>query len=204
MRTYVALMRGINVGSRRKLPMTALRALCIANGLTRPETYIQSGNLIVDAAGDASDVRAMLEKAIEAQFGFRADVVVRLAATWEGYIAANPFAGEGAVPKMLHLYLLRDRLGRDAANVLEQRATGGERVRFAGGALWIDYGSGGVGGSKLTPAVIDKACGSPVTGRNWNTVLKIADMIKARAAPSSSGEGQPCPSPSTASRTARR
>jgi uncharacterized protein (DUF1697 family) len=47
MRTFVALMRGINVGSARKLPMAELRALCTKAGLKRPETYIQSGNLIV-------------------------------------------------------------------------------------------------------------------------------------------------------------
>jgi uncharacterized protein (DUF1697 family) len=50
----------------------------------------------------------------------------------------------------------------------------------AGGALWIDYGANGVGKSKLTPLLIDKACGSPATGRNWNSVLKIGEMIEAR------------------------
>jgi uncharacterized protein (DUF1697 family) len=46
--------------------------------------------------------------------------------------------------------------------------------------LWIDYGLPGVAGSKLTPAWLDKACGSPTTGRNWNTVLKIGEMLAAR------------------------
>ncbi len=53
MPTFVALLRGINVGSARKVPMAALRELCVKRGLQRPETYIQSGNLIVDADGDA-------------------------------------------------------------------------------------------------------------------------------------------------------
>ena len=53
MQTFVALMRGINVGSTRKVPMAELRALCAKAGCKHPETYIQSGNLIVDAEGDA-------------------------------------------------------------------------------------------------------------------------------------------------------
>ena len=180
MATFVALLRGINVGSARKVPMSALRELCVKRGLARPETYIQSGNLIVDAKADAEELRALLEGALKTQFGFAVDVIVRAASAWSKYVAANPFAGEAEVlPNKLHLYLSRDRLS-SAAKILEQSAQSGERIRVASGALWIDYGTNGVGGSTLTPALIDKACGSPATGRNWNSVLKIQAMIKAR------------------------
>ena len=180
MATFVALLRGINVGSARKVPMSALRELCVKRGLARPETYIQSGNLIVDAKADAEELRALLEGALKTQFGFAVDIIVRAASAWSKYVAANPFAGEAEVlPNKLHLYLSRDRLS-SAAKILEQSAQSGERIRVASGALWIDYGTNGVGGSKLTPALIDKACGSPATGRNWNSVLKIQAMIKAR------------------------
>jgi uncharacterized protein (DUF1697 family) len=181
MSTFVALLRGINVGSARKLPMAELRALCAKRGLDRAETYIQSGNLVVDADSDADRLRTVLEKAIKAQFGFSVDVVVRGARAWEEYIDLNPFADEATVlPNKLHLYLSRGRIRAGAAKMLEQRSQSGERIRTAGAALWIDYGANGVAGSKLSPTVIDKACGSPTTGRNWNTVLKIRDMIKAR------------------------
>ncbi len=82
-------------------------------------------------------------------------------------MAANPFANDAAtVPKMLHLYLSRDPPKSGAVAELAQKAQAGERVVLAGGALWIDYGVNGVGNSKLTPLLIDKACGSPATGRN--------------------------------------
>jgi uncharacterized protein (DUF1697 family) len=182
MPTFVALLRGINVGSARKVPMVALRELCVKRGFSRPETYIQSGNLIVDVDAGADELRVLLEQMIKVRFGFAIDVVVRSASAWEKYIAANPFAGEADVlPNRLHLYLSRDRLASGAAKILEQKARAGERIRAAGAALWIDYGASGVGGSKLTPALIDKACGSPATGRNWNSVLKIQTMIEARA-----------------------
>lgn len=182
MQTFVALMRGINVGSARKLPMADLRALCVRLGLERPQTYIQSGNLLVDAKGDAAALRRLLEKECAARFGFAVDIVMRTAGAWRRHVAANPFAGDAdAQPKMLHLYLARDPLKPGAAKALAPRAQTGERIDVAGGALWIDYGANGVAGSKLSPLLIDEACGSPATGRNWNSVLKISQMIEDRA-----------------------
>jgi uncharacterized protein (DUF1697 family) len=181
MPTFVALMRGINVGSTRSVPMADLRALCGKAGLKRPETYIHSGNLIVDAQSDADALRRLLEKATTKRFGFAVDIIVRAAAEWDRYVAANPFADDAdAVAKMVHLYLSRDRMQSNAAKELQEKAQSGERLVVAGGALWIDYGANGAGRSKLTPLLIDKACGSPTTGRNWNSVLKIREMIAAR------------------------
>jgi uncharacterized protein (DUF1697 family) len=181
MQTFVMLLRGINVGSTRKLPMADLRALCTKAGWERPETYIQSGNLIVDANDSADKLRRSLEKAVAARFGFTIDIVVRAAANWEKYVAANPFARDADVlSKMIHLYLSRDPVKSSAAKELEQKARTNERIVMAGGALWIDYGAKGIARSKLSPLLIDKACGSPSTGRNWNSVLKIREMIEAR------------------------
>jgi uncharacterized protein (DUF1697 family) len=182
MQTFVALMRGINVGSARKLPMADLRALCERLGFERPQTYIQSGNLVGDAKGGAPALRRLLERELAGRFGFAVDVVVRTVGAWEGHVAANPFARDAkALPKMLHLYLSRDPLKSGAAKALEPRARSGERIAAAGGALWIDYGENGVARSKLSPLLIDKVCGSPATGRNWNSVLKISEMIAERA-----------------------
>jgi uncharacterized protein (DUF1697 family) len=124
--TFVALMRGINVGSTRKLPMAELRALSIKLGLQRPETYIQSGNLIVDADIEADEVRDLLEKAIAKRFSLRVDIIVRQASQWNRYMTANPFANDAAtMPKMLHLYLSRDPLKASAAKELERKAQAG-------------------------------------------------------------------------------
>ena len=181
MRTFVALMRGINVGSTRKLPMADLRAFCLALGLKRPATYIQSGNLIVDADRRADDLRRVLERELTSRFGFTVHVIVRSVADWGQYVAANPFAGDAdALPRMVHLYLPRDRVEPGAASALEQRARSGERIVSAGRALWIDYGPKGVHGSKLSPLLIDKACGAPATGCKWNSLLRISEMIEAR------------------------
>ena len=81
---------------------------------------------------------------------------------------------------MVYLYLSCEACNPGAAAALAPKAQAGERMAVAGGALWIDYGTNGVARSKLTPLLVDKACGSPATGRNWNSVLKIAEMIDTR------------------------
>jgi uncharacterized protein (DUF1697 family) len=96
-------------------------------------------------------------------------------------VAANPFATTAAtLPKMVYLYFSREGCDPGAAEALVPKAQAGERMAVAGGVLWIDFGTNGAAKSKLTPLLIDKACGSPATGRNWNSVLKIGEMIEAR------------------------
>lgn len=174
----VALLRAVNVGGR-KLPMAGLRALCEELGWTGVATYIQSGNAIFTATGKAEAIEARLERAIAARFGLDVPVIVRSAGQWAKLAAANPFA-EAAKdePNRLQLLVSKRPPKPDAADILMARAQGGERVEAAGGALWFHFPEG-VGTSKLTPALIDKACGSPSTGRNYRTVLKLEEMLEA-------------------------
>jgi uncharacterized protein (DUF1697 family) len=65
-----------------------------------------------------------------------------------------------------------------AAEAIEARAKDGERVRQAGDALWFHYPNG-AGTSKLTPSLVDRAIGSPGTARNYNTVMKLKEMLEA-------------------------
>lgn len=180
MTTLLALLRGINVSGHRKVPMAELRELATGIGLVDVETHIQSGNLIGDCTTKAALVAAQLEQAIERHFGFFVDVVVRSRKQWDGYVAANPFAAASkAAPNHVMLALSKGTLAADAAVLLQQKATAGEQVQLAGGALWIHY-AGGVAKSKLTPALFNRCAGSPVTARNWNTVQRLAAMLAAR------------------------
>lgn len=177
----VVLMRAVNVGGR-KLPMAQLRALCEELGFGNPETYIQSGNLLIDTEDAAVDIKTRLGAAIAREFGFEVPLIVRPASAWRRYLDGNPFAGDPAVSeKMLHLLLADGPPLEDALATLENHAGQGERLRIAGDALWIDYGEG-VGRSKLTPARIDRAWGAPATARNLRTVRRLEAMIEARAA----------------------
>jgi uncharacterized protein (DUF1697 family) len=177
MARLIALLRAVNVGGR-KLPMAELRALAEEIGWEDVETYIQSGNLVFSAAGATGSLEAELEKAIAERFGLEVPVVVRTSAQWSKLASANPFAEVGRdAPNRLQLLVSKRPPASDAADRLMAKADAGEVVRAAGGALWFHFPEG-VARSKLTPAVIDKACGSPSTGRNWNTVLKLKEMLE--------------------------
>ena len=177
MARLIALLRAVNVGGR-KLPMAELRALCGELGWTDVETYIQSGNLVFSASGPPEALEAKLETAIKARFGFHSDVMVRSEPQWETLIAANPF-GEAseAEPNRVIVGLPKAKLAAGAAAAIAARASAGERVEAAGGALWFHYPAG-VGTSKITPSLIDRSAGTPVTGRNWRTMLKLKEMAE--------------------------
>jgi uncharacterized protein (DUF1697 family) len=169
----LALLRAVNVGGR-KLPMAELRALCEALGWTQVATYIQSGNVVFTAPGKPKAIEELLEKAIRDRFGLEVPVIVRTAAQWSALTAGNPFAGREA--NRTQLLVSKQRPKSDAAERLMERAQGGEEVRAVGDALWFHFPAG-IARSKLTPAAIDKACGSPATGRNYNTLLKLREML---------------------------
>ena len=175
MARLIALLRAVNVGGR-KLPMAELRALCGNLGWEDVETYIQSGNLVFSAPGKAEALETKLEKAIKERFGFHSEVMVRSASQWAKLLAANPF-GEAseAEPNRVLVGLPKSELASGAAGAIAARASAGERVEAAGGALWFHYPEG-VGTSKITPSLIDRSAGSPVTARNWRTMLKLHEM----------------------------
>ncbi|MFN2260263.1 MAG: DUF1697 domain-containing protein [Parasphingopyxis sp.] len=179
MSELVVLMRAVNVGGRT-LPMAELRALCEKLGFGNPQTYIQSGNLLIDSDESPGETGNRLGAAIEKRFGFEVPLIIREARSWRRFIEANPFAGDDAVvEKMLHMLLADRPPPEGAVAALEPYTAAGERIRTAGDALWIDYADG-VGRSKLTPSRIDKAWGAKATARNLRTVRKLQDMIEER------------------------
>ncbi len=178
MASFIALLRGINVGGRNKLPMAELRETCAALGWTGVRTYIQSGNIVFEASGRTAVLEEALEKAIAARFGFQPAVMVRSAAQATQLAEANPFRKESAKePHWVLIGLAKQALKAAAAEAIEAKGRAGERVAEAGGALWFHYPAG-VGTSKLTPALIDRAAGSPVTARNWRTLTTLIAMLE--------------------------
>ena len=177
MARFVALLRAVNVGGR-KLPMAELRGLCGDLGWDEVATYVQSGNVVFAASGSAAELETALEKAVEDRFGFHSEAMVRTAAQWRALIGANPFADDAKrAPGRVLLGVPKRPLAKAAAAGIAARAAAGERVEVAGGALWFHYPQG-VGRSKLTPSLIDRFAGSPVTARNWGTVTALGEMLE--------------------------
>ncbi len=171
MARFVALLRAVNVGGHRPVPMAELRALAGDLGFTEAATYIQSGNLVFST--DVPDPTERLTAGIERRFGFPVDVIVRSAARWRRYLAANPFR---EAPERTILLLPAKAPPAGAVEALAARGTKGERLVAAGDAAWAHFPEG-VGASKLTAPVIDRLLGSPTTARNLRTVEAIRDLL---------------------------
>ena len=181
MQQWVAWLRGVNVGKagagRKAVPMAELRALAAELGWQGAQTYIQSGNLVFEARGSAASLARALEDAIVSRWGFEVPAVLVPVARLDDLLAACPFADAAdARPQLVHAGFAGAEVEGAAAAALAPYCTRGERVAVAGGVLWSDFPEG-VGRSKLTPAVLDRAVGAPVTSRNLKTLRAVRALV---------------------------
>jgi len=181
-RKFIGLLRGINVGGHNQIPMSDLCSLCAEIGLGDVQSYIRSGNLVFSATATAARLEVLLEESIERRFNLQIPVLVRDTKDWLGYVKSNPFPKASLKePNLVALALSKRTPKADATEQLRERADDGERLTQIGDALWIHF-SGGSAKSKLSPALLDRLVGSPVTTRNWRTVLKLQDLAHSRSA----------------------
>ena len=179
MTTYIALLRAINVGGNAKLPMADLRAFFMTLGFADAQTLLQTGNVVFTAAKQAgTTLESQLEAQATKRLGLDTDFMVRTAQEWKALVAANPFPEMAARdPSHLVVMFLKHRADTKKIKALQGAITGREVVRAVAKQAYITYPDG-IGTSRLTNAVLERALGTSSTGRNWNTVLKLA----ARAA----------------------
>lgn len=172
---HIALLRAVNVGGTGKLPMADLRALASALGFGEPRTLLASGNLVFEAPADP-DPGPLLQAALDSRLGLKSDVIMRSPRAWAEMIVANPFpALAGERPSALLAMPLTAPPADGAVEALRAAIPGPEQVELAGDNLFVAY-LDGMGTSKLTNTLIERKLGVRGTGRNWNTVLKLAAL----------------------------
>ncbi len=178
MKTYIALLRGVNVGGNKKIAMADLRRLCADIGLPEARTLLQSGNLVFsDASRSAGALEKLLEKEAQDRLGLSTRFFVRGAEEWADVVAHNPFPDAAERdPSHLLVLFLPDAPGAAEMTSLRAAIVGREVVQAAAHHVYAVYPDG-IGRSKLTNAVLERALGAPCTGRNWNTVTKLAKMV---------------------------
>ena len=176
---YISLLRGINVGANKRMKMEKLRGSCEALGFGEIATYIQSGNLIFKAAKLSADaVSKKIEKQIECDFGFHADVITRTAEDLKKIIASNPLLKQpGTEESKLHVVFLPAAPSAEGVEKLESVILPPDRVRVARSEIYF-YFPNGVSGSSLWKHNLDRVLGISGTMRNWNTVNKLLEMAE--------------------------
>ncbi len=175
---WAAMLRGVNLG-KRQLKSAELKAIVEGMGLTDVKTVLASGNVVFEA-GDAKpealerDLHAALEKAT----GLKSEVFVRNAADLERLIVDNPFPDVARDrPSQLLVTFHREPVGQAPLDWVAERYEGPERLAIVGRELFIDFPDG-QGRSDLIPAMAKAKFSKIATGRNWNTVLKLADLLR--------------------------
>jgi uncharacterized protein (DUF1697 family) len=171
----IILFRGMNTGGVRA-PVAEQRVMAEAMGLKNPRTLLASGNLVVESDRDPDALEHDIEAAMEKTFGLKVAAMVRTREQWAALIAANPFAAEAtAHPSKMLAMVMKAGIRDGALEACRDLAEGGERVEAIDDVLyfWFPNGQGESGiFKKATPRMLGMG-----TGRNWNTVLKLADMV---------------------------
>jgi len=175
--TYVALLRGINVGGSGVLPMKDLRATLEQLGCTDVQTYIQSGNVVCRSPVPKADqLASRLADAITRRHGFTPGVMVLTRQELERAVRSNPFPEAEGEPKSLHLFFLAEPSRKPDREGLSGLAAKGERYALKGKVLYL-HAPAGFGISKLA-ARAERLLGVPATARNWRTVSTLLEMAK--------------------------
>ncbi len=171
----IILFRGMNTGGVRA-PVAKLRAMAAEMGLKNPRTLAASGNLVVESGKAADALEHDIEAAMDKIFGLKVAALVRAPEQWAALVAANPFPDEAAAhPARVVAMVMKGGIKDGALEACRHLAEGGERVEAIDDVLyfWFPNGRGESGiFKKATPRMLGMG-----TGRNWNTVLKLADMV---------------------------
>ncbi|AZS84348.1 DUF1697 domain-containing protein [Streptomyces griseoviridis] len=176
--TYAALLRGINVGGKKKLPMAELRQLMEGLGHDGVRTHLQSGQAVFTTGrGDEGTLATELAEAIEKRFGFPVDVIVRDHAYLTAVVDDCPFPAAELEPRQLHVTYFSAPVDPARFTDLDRDTHLPEEFRLGDRALYL-YAPDGLGRSKLAEALsrprVNK--GLIATTRNWNTVTKLAEL----------------------------
>lgn len=173
MSTYIALLRGINVGGNNLLPMKALVAILEDLGCENVRTYIQSGNAVFDVkSGLTKGFADRFGEAVRTGHGFKPSILLLQAVELENAIKGNPFPT--ADGKALHCYFLASTPKKPDLASLNQLKAASEAFVLKERVFYL-YTPDGLGRSKLAVKV-ERALGVAATARNWNTVSKLAEM----------------------------
>jgi uncharacterized protein (DUF1697 family) len=175
MKTYVALLRGINVGGKGLLPMKELVAILESLGCRDVKTYIQSGNAVFQhAASDTSQLATDVTAKIAKSRGFAPHVLVLTSQHLSKAVQANQFPEAAQEHKSLHLFFLNAKPAKVKLKLLEEICSPTERFALIGSVFYL-HALDGIGRSKLA-ASVERKLGVIATSRNWQTVCKLLEI----------------------------
>ncbi len=174
----MALLRGINVGGKNKLPMQDLAELFRDAGCTQVRTYIQSGNVLFSSTSEPSKkILPLIEKRIADDFGFKVPLVLRTLEELERVTQANPFL-KGEDTSALHVAFLAARPTSAQIASLDPARSPPDAFVVQGRDIYL-HCPNGIARTRLTNAWFDSRLGTTSTLRNWRTVLTLLELLRS-------------------------
>jgi uncharacterized protein (DUF1697 family) len=171
----IVLLRGINLGPNKRVPMAELRELFSGAGFEDVRTYVQSGNVVVSGDADPGELEERCERLIAGRFGFEVPVVVRTRDELAAVVERNPLGDVARDPKRYQVSFLGAELEEGVIERLAELAAPDERVLADGRELYA-WHPDGVARSKLWAKLAGTGLGVKATARNWTTVTKLLGM----------------------------
>ncbi len=173
------LLRGINVGGNNKIAMAELKSLLADLGYSDIKTLLNSGNAVVSADDAPAKAEQRVRAAIKKELGLTIDVMARTHDELAAAVTANPLESVADKPSHYAVGFLQSKPpSLDAFKAIDAQAYAPECWQLAGRELFIWYANGQAR-TKLTGAFFEKRLRVPLTARNWNTVLKLAELTAA-------------------------
>lgn len=174
MKTYIALLRGINVSGQKKIPMANLRELLAKNGLESVQTYIQSGNIIFKSSEDDKEhLQLKIRNAIKKEFGFEVPVIVKTPTEIQKIFDDCPFNEEEKMNSyFMMLYSIPDTYLVNETSKLEYP---NEEFLITDDCIYF-YCSVGYGKAKCGNNFFERKLKTTATARNYKTMVKLLSL----------------------------
>ena len=174
MNTYIALLKGINVGGHKKVPMADLRELLSKSGFENVQTYIQSGNVILQSNNsDISKIESDIEKSIEDYFGFEVSVLVKTRQDLQRIFDDSSFTEDKK--KASYFMMFHDCPSDDLVKEASEKVYEGEEYKIINNCIYYYYEKG-LGKAKFNVNFFERKFKTFATARNYNTMVKLLSL----------------------------
>ena len=178
MNKYIVLLRGINVGGHRKLPMAELRILLSENGYENVNTYIQSGNILLKSNKSIESINNHIKLLITQQFNYNIPVITLTEEEIKKCFFGNLYLKTEEEIKNLHVTFLKDRPDNNLIKNIELNSSLNDSYTIKGKAIYL-HTPDGYRNTKFSNTVFEKRLNTQATTRNWKTTTKLYEMITA-------------------------
>jgi uncharacterized protein (DUF1697 family) len=174
MNTYIALLRGINVGGHKKVPMAELRELLENSGFENVVTYIQTGNVIFQTSESSiQNIEDIIQKAIMAHFGFDVSIIVKTPKDLQRIFDACPFSEEKK--KTSYFTMLHSTPDDELVKIASEKIYEGEEYVIINDCIYF-YCAKGYGQAKFNMNLFERKLKTASTSRNYRTMVKLLSL----------------------------